>query len=91
MYLTKYFSKKQIINNLAKYETYYQVALGILISSTIFWTSFGGAGVNFITAMDTIKFNNIAILPKPSGEIPNHHSLLSGRTASNQPSLYLSI
>ena len=34
MYLTKYFSKKQIINNLAKYETYYQVALGILISST---------------------------------------------------------
>jgi hypothetical protein len=34
MDIIKYFSKKSIINNLAKYETYYQVALGILISTT---------------------------------------------------------
>lgn len=30
---SKYFTKVNIINNLAKYETYYQVALGILVSS----------------------------------------------------------
>ena len=29
-----YFSKENTISNLAKYETYYQVALGILVSST---------------------------------------------------------
>lgn len=34
MNINKYFSKTNIINNLAKYETYYQVALGILVSST---------------------------------------------------------
>ena len=34
MDIIKYFSKKAIINNLSKYETYYQVALGILISTT---------------------------------------------------------
>ena len=33
MDISKYFTKEQIINNLAKYETYYQVALGILVSS----------------------------------------------------------
>jgi len=33
MDISKYFTRKQIINNLAKYETYYQVALGILVSS----------------------------------------------------------
>ena len=34
MDINKYFSKVTIINNLAKYETYYQVALGILVSAT---------------------------------------------------------
>ena len=34
MDIIKYFNKVAIINNLAKYETYYQVALGILISTT---------------------------------------------------------
>jgi hypothetical protein len=34
MNINKYFSKTNIINNLAKYETYYQVSLGILVSST---------------------------------------------------------
>ncbi len=34
MNLIKYFDQSSIINNLAKYETYYQVALGILISTT---------------------------------------------------------
>jgi len=43
---------------------------------------------NFIIVIETAKFDNIAIEPKPSGEIPNHHSLLSGNTSSNQPSLY---
>ncbi|WP_121626968.1 hypothetical protein [Poseidonibacter antarcticus] len=34
MNINYYFSKDNIINNIAKYETYYQVALGILISTT---------------------------------------------------------
>ena len=34
MNINYYFSKDHIINNIAKYETYYQVALGILISTT---------------------------------------------------------
>ena len=34
MDINKYFSKINIINNLSKYETYYQVALGILVSTT---------------------------------------------------------
>lgn len=34
MNIEEYFSRKQIILNLSKYEAYYQVALGILISST---------------------------------------------------------
>ena len=34
MDINKYFSKTDIINNLAKYETYYQVALGVLVSSS---------------------------------------------------------
>lgn len=34
MNIIKYFNKVAITNNLAAYETYYQVALGILISTT---------------------------------------------------------
>tara|TARA_B100001063_G_scaffold228887_1_gene240625 strand:+ start:7052 stop:7516 length:465 start_codon:yes stop_codon:yes gene_type:complete len=34
MNINKYFTKEQIINNLANYEIYYQVAIGILVSST---------------------------------------------------------
>lgn len=34
MNINYYFNKDNIINNIAKYETYYQVALGILISTT---------------------------------------------------------
>lgn len=34
MNIEKYFSKANIISNLAKYELYYQVALGSLINST---------------------------------------------------------
>ena len=33
MDINKYFTKANIINNLAKYEIYYQVSLGILMSS----------------------------------------------------------
>ena len=31
----------------------------------------------------------MATLPKPSGEMPNHHSLLFGRTSSNHSLLNL--
>ena len=34
MNINHHFQKNNIINNLAKYETYYQVALGLLISQT---------------------------------------------------------
>lgn len=34
MDINKYFSKTNIINNLAHYETYYQVALGLLINTS---------------------------------------------------------
>lgn len=34
MYIENYFLKKDIINNLSKYETYYQIALGKLIHLT---------------------------------------------------------
>ena len=34
MYIEKHFSRNNIINNLAKYELYYQVTLGNLISLT---------------------------------------------------------
>ncbi|MGB1227513.1 MAG: hypothetical protein ACPG9K_06430 [Poseidonibacter sp.] len=34
MDIIKYFNKPAIINNLAKYDTFYQVALGILINTT---------------------------------------------------------
>ncbi|APW65314.1 hypothetical protein LPB137_05345 [Poseidonibacter parvus] len=34
MDINKYFNKLAIINNLAKYDTYYQVSLGILVNTT---------------------------------------------------------
>ena len=39
--------------------------------STISFIFFGVGEVNFITAKETIKFNIMATLPNPSGEIPN--------------------
>ena len=52
---------------------------GILIFSTNSSICFGGGDDNFETIIETEKLHNIAIVPKPSGEIP---SIALGRTKS---------
>ena len=62
---------------------FYSGTLILLTNSSI---CFGGGEDNDETIIETQKLHNIAIDPKPSGEIPNHHSDFGG-ISPNHPNL----